>query len=145
LFALGLPCCRLGDRSQSATESTLLFVCEPSRSAPSTEALLAVADLPRAAAFYQRLGFERAHGGNLGGFLGLAFGSARIHLRERPGLGARRGSRVWLVCDDFDRQYQRTRARVSTPPPEVAFHGDIVLNLRDPDGHPVTFSAPTDI
>jgi hypothetical protein len=31
-------------------------------------------------------------------------------------------------------------------PPQVAFHGDIVFGLSDPEGHRVTFSAPaTDI
>jgi hypothetical protein len=57
-------------------------------------------------------------------------------------VSARAGFHVWLVCDDFDRRYHQTRARVPTKPPQVAFHGDIVFGLQDPDGHALTFSAP---
>jgi uncharacterized glyoxalase superfamily protein PhnB len=63
-------------------------------------------------------------------------------LRERGGLNPRRGVHVWLVCEDIDRQYRRLSARMSVRPPQVAFHGDIVLDLADPEGHHVTFSAP---
>jgi hypothetical protein len=124
----------------------LLFLCEPGRSTAAAEAVLGVADLPRAAAFYEQVGFEAVDGADLGEGVSVALASARVHLRQRPGLGARRAFHVWLVCDDFDRRYHQTRTRVPTKPPQVAFHGDIVFGLQDPDGHALTFSAPaTDI
>ena len=97
------------------------------------------------AAFYQRLGFQLLDG-DLGEGLSLQLASARLHLRQRPALGSRRSIQVWLVCDDIDRQYRRLSAVMPIDAPQVAFHGDIVLGLSDPEGHRVAFSAPaTDI
>jgi hypothetical protein len=123
----------------------LVFRDGPVGSTAAAELILAIADLPGAAAFYQRLGFRIADG-DLGEGLTLQLASARLHLRERPALGARRGIHVWLVCEDIDRQYRRLSALMPIDPPQVAFHGDIVFGLTDPEGHQVTFSAPaTDI
>jgi ankyrin repeat protein len=134
-------------RLDDASGFQLIFRAEPGRSAASPELILAVADLPRAAAFYQELGFQTLDAGDgLGEGVALQWADARLHLRQRPGLGAGRGVYVWLVCNDIDRRYRRLSARMPVDPPMVAFHGDIVLNLRDPDGHSLTFSAPaTDI
>jgi hypothetical protein len=123
----------------------LVFRDEPARSTADAELILAVADLPGAAAFYQRLGFQIVDA-DLGEGLSLQLASARLHLRERPFSGSGRGVHVWLVCEDIDRQYRRLSALMPIDPPQVAFHGDIVLGVRDPEGHQVTFSAPaTDI
>jgi hypothetical protein len=123
----------------------LIFREEPGRSVVDAELILAVADRAGAAAFYERLGFQTA-GGDLGEGLCLELGSARLHLRERAGLGPGRGIHAWLVCEDIDRQYRRLLARMPIRPPQAAFHGDLVLDLVDPEGHRVTFSAPaTDI
>jgi hypothetical protein len=118
----------------------LLFRAGPG--VASVEAMAAVADLSRAAAFYQQVGFRPVEDGGLGEGLALQLGSARVHLRERPGLGARRALHLWLPCDDLDGRYRQLSARMPIDPPQVAFHGDITLGLSDPDGHRLTFAAP---
>ncbi len=123
----------------------LVFRDEPARSTAAAEVILAVVDLAGAASFYQRLGFQNVDG-DLGEGLTFQLASARIHVRQRPALGPRRAIHVWLACEDIDHHYRRLGAVMPIDPPRVAFHGDIVLGLRDPDGHRVTFSAPaTDI
>jgi hypothetical protein len=120
---------------------TLRFVPEV-RADVAFELELAVADLAQARAFYETSGFAPAAGDPEA----LQLGSARIRLREHPGPGVRRALMLWLDCDDFDGTYHRLRARLPVNPPEVAFHGSIFFDVRDPDGHVLTFAAPaTDI
>jgi hypothetical protein len=103
---------------------------------------LAVADLAQARAFYETSGFAPVDRDPWA----LQLGSARIRLREQRGPAVPRALMLWLDCDDFDGTYHRLRARLPINPPEVAFHGDIFFDVRDPDGHVLTFAAPaTDI
>lgn len=120
---------------------TLRFVPEL-RADVALELDLAVTDLAQARAFYQTIGFAPLTGDPEA----LQLDSARIRLHEQPGPAVRRALMLWLDCDDFDGTYLRLRARLSVNPPEVAFHGSIFFDVRDPDGHVLTFAAPaTDI
>jgi predicted lactoylglutathione lyase len=119
----------------------LRFAVDEAAREAVAEPWLAVSDLRRAVAFYQELGFELVDD------VTVQLGSARLRLRETPApLVDRRALALWFKCDDFDGTYHRIRARIPIDPPEVAFHGDILFDVSDPDGHALTFYAPaTDI
>jgi hypothetical protein len=115
------------------------FVAEERRTAVEAETRLSVTDLSRARAFYAQVGFAEVEEAV------MQLGSARVHLVEDRS-GGKRALALWLTCEDFDEMYLRVGSRLEVEGPEVAFFGDILFGVSDPDGHRLTFSAPaTDV
>jgi uncharacterized glyoxalase superfamily protein PhnB len=115
------------------------FVAEEGRTGVEAEARLSVADMSRARAFYARVGFAEVEDAV------MQLGSSRVHLVEDRSAG-KHALGLWLTCEDFDEMYLRVGSRLEVQPPEVAFFGEILFGVTDPDGHRLTFSAPaTDI
>lgn len=132
-----------GIRVEDGCGLELLFVEEPDRLSVALEPRLEVSDLAAARQFYEALGFEPREDAN--GSVTMHLQSARLQLQQAAGV-AGRALNLWLTCDDFDGVYRRVGARMRVDPPQVAFHGEILFTVMDPDGRRVTFAgAATDI
>ena len=117
---------------------TLRFEREDDRESTAIEPVLRTARPRHDAAFYGAVGFARVPGPE--GLASYASRSATVHLREAEAVAPR--ITLWLTCDDFDGTYRALSSKLEVPPPEVAFHGDILFELRDPEGHRLVFNAP---
>lgn len=124
---------------------------------PTLEGISAVtlftADMARAVAFYEALGFGLHYGGPQARFTSLAVGTGYLNLMaaqppEQPWLARPAAERAWgrviLYVSDVDALYRRARAAGLSPEAEPADApwGERYFHLRDPDGHELSFARP---
>jgi catechol 2,3-dioxygenase-like lactoylglutathione lyase family enzyme len=106
---------------------------------------LATSDMPRAVAFYQRLGFTILHGGPDGDFTSFRVGDGYLNLALRPGYepGVPWGRTIFYVSD-VDALYATAIAAGLTPaaPPRDAEWHERYFHILDPDGHELSFAKP---
>jgi catechol 2,3-dioxygenase-like lactoylglutathione lyase family enzyme len=106
---------------------------------------LEVADMARAVAFYEALGFRRCDGGPEAAFTSFAVGSQYVNLQldlsYRP---SRRWGRVIFWVHDVDACFARALRAGLRPeaPPADAPWGERYFHLVDPDGHELSFARP---
>lgn len=107
---------------------------------------LVTADMSRAAAFYEALGFELLYGGGDAPFTSFAAGPGYLNLQleadHRPVDPV--WGRVIFWVEDVDAMYRRSLDAGFTPeaPPADAPWGERYFHLRDPDGHELSFARP---
>jgi catechol 2,3-dioxygenase-like lactoylglutathione lyase family enzyme len=106
---------------------------------------LATHDMARAVAFYDALGFARAHGGPDAAFTSFHAGSGFLNLIAMP------ADKTWswwgraiFHVDDVDAQHARAVAAGLTPDfaPRDAPWGERYFHISDPDGHELSFARP---
>lgn len=104
---------------------------------------LCVADMSRAVAFYEALGFERLYGGADAPFTSYAAGDGYVNLVRQTPPGAFWG-RAILYVRDVDAMHARALAAGFEPeaPPADAPWGERYFHLRDPDGNELSFARP---
>ncbi len=102
-----------------------------------------VADMARACAFYQALGFELKFGGVTAAFTSFYAGTSFVNLNadEPPAPG---GGLAIFHVDDVDAVYARAVAAGLAPDfaPEDAPWGERYFHIRDPDGYLMSFAIP---
>lgn len=107
---------------------------------------LVTADMARAVATYQRLGFAVVFGGPQEAFTTLQAGAGFVNLqRLEPGASVPSGwGRIVLHVDDVDAMYRRAVAAGLTPlmAPADAPWGERYFHVRDADGHELSFARP---
>ena len=107
---------------------------------------LAIADMGRAVAFYEALGFAVLSGGPTEPFTTFRAGDGYLNLQLDEGHVPldRVWGRIVLWVDDVDRMYGRAIAAGLTPvtAPADAPWGERYFHLRDPDGHELSFARP---
>jgi len=106
---------------------------------------LATHDMRRAIHFYQALGFEILHGGEVASFTSFRAGVGFLNLITQP--ADRQWSwwgRVIFYVADVDGLYERARAAGFSPAmaPRDAEWGERYFHLTDPDGHELSFARP---
>jgi catechol 2,3-dioxygenase-like lactoylglutathione lyase family enzyme len=106
---------------------------------------LATADMARAVAFYERLGFEVSKGGRDADFTTLKAGGQSLNLTAESGSGAPGwwGRLIFHVAD-VDDSYRAALVRGVRPefPPRNAPWGERYFHVTDPDGHQLSFARP---
>lgn len=104
---------------------------------------LFTADMARAVAFYDALGFPLAHGGTDADFTSFRVGPGFVNLaRGRP--PAALWGRTIIHVADVDAMYRRVRAAgfaTETEPADAPW-GERYFHVRDPDGHELSFARP---
>lgn len=106
-------------------------------------ATLAVRDMARSVAFYEKLGFEVVYGGNGSGFTSLRAGDAFVNLAASPSYRGEWWGRVIFRVDDADAHYRSfVAAGLALEEPRDASWGERFFHLRDPDGHELSFAQP---
>jgi catechol 2,3-dioxygenase-like lactoylglutathione lyase family enzyme len=105
---------------------------------------LVTADMARAVAFYEDLGFRMRYGGGDADFTSFTVGDGYLNLQA----GARADRAIWgrivLWVDDVDAMCARAVAagyRPETSPADAPW-GERYFHLRDPDGHELSFARP---
>jgi len=104
---------------------------------------LGVTDMAASCAFYEALGFERAHGGPDAAFTSYRVGPSFLNLqlvdRTEAGWG-----RFIVHVDDVDAVHRRALAAGLHPtmPPADAPWGERYFHLDDPDGHELSVARP---
>jgi catechol 2,3-dioxygenase-like lactoylglutathione lyase family enzyme len=106
---------------------------------------LATHDMRRAIHFYQALGFEILHGGEVASFTSFRAGASYLNLITQP--AERQWSwwgRVIFFVADVDGLYERARTAGFAPTtvPRDAEWGERSFHLTDPDGHELSFARP---
>lgn len=106
---------------------------------------LATADMQRAVAFYQSLGFEIRHGGPDGDFTSFRVGEGYLNLALRPGYtpGTPWGRTIFYVSD-VDALYAsilEAGLQPETEPADAPWH-ERYFHILDPDGHELSFAKP---
>ena len=115
---------------------------------PTVEGLsavtLAVADMARAVAFYEAIGFARAKGGREARFTTFRAGAQYLNLTaEGVPPGGWWGRAIFYVSD-VDALFRQAVARGLTPAfaPRDAPWGERYFHIVDPDGHEISFARP---
>ena len=106
---------------------------------------LATADMARAVAFYERLGFAVASGGGGAAFTTLEAGRQRLNLTAESGHGTPGWwGRVIFHVADVDASWRAVvAAGIETDfKPRDAPWGERYFHLTDPDGHELSFARP---
>ena len=106
---------------------------------------LVTADMARAVAFYEAVGFARLYGGPDGEFTSYRVGDGFLNLQLDRDAGPQPvWGRVILWVDDVDAQHGRVVAAGYTPESEPADApwGERYFHVRDPDGHELSFAKP---
>jgi catechol 2,3-dioxygenase-like lactoylglutathione lyase family enzyme len=106
---------------------------------------LVTADLPRARAFYESLGFKQRGGNAEAHFLSFAAGSSFLNLLLQQNRPQSSGwGRVIFHVSDVDALYARVLRSGLSPEaaPRDAEWGERYFHLRDPDGHELSFAQP---
>src|ERR1051325_556152 len=86
---------------------------------------LAVKDVARSVAFYEKIGFEVVYGGDRSAFTTLRSGAALLNLTATPGYDGRWWGRVIFRVDDADAQFVRlVKAGVKPEAPRDASWGE---------------------
>jgi catechol 2,3-dioxygenase-like lactoylglutathione lyase family enzyme len=105
---------------------------------------LVTADMARAVAFYESLGFRLLYGGADADFTSFTVGAGYLNLQA----GARSDTAVWgrivFWVDDVDAMHARAVAaghRPETSPADAPW-GERYFHVRDPDGHELSFARP---
>jgi len=106
---------------------------------------LFTADMARAVAFYQAMGFRLKYGGPDAAFTSFFVGSGFLNLSA--GQVARpetQWGRAIFHVDDVDAQHARAVAAGYVPEaaPRDAPWGERYFHIRDPDGHELSFARP---
>lgn len=103
---------------------------------------LAVRDMARSVAFYQKLGLELAYGGPDAAFTSFRCGTAFINLAHDAGYERRWWGRTILRVQDVDAWYEHCLKQGLSPtsPPKDAPWGERYFHLSDPDGHELSFA-----
>ena len=102
---------------------------------------LAVRNMARSAAFYQRLGFDLTHGGSEAPFTSLRFGEAFVNLVATPEYEPRWWGRAIFRVDDVDAYHAKLReAGLQPEDPRDASWGERYFHLVDSDGHELSFA-----
>jgi len=102
---------------------------------------LAVRDMSRSVAFYEKLGFQVVYGGAESDFTSLRAGDAFVNLAATSRYQGHHWGRVIFRVDDADAQYQNLIAVDLNPEvPMDASWGERFFHLRDPDGHELSFA-----
>lgn len=118
-----------------------------SRSAPEFEAISAVtvftADMTKAVAFYEQLGFAMRYGGAETAFTSFHVGTGYLNLmagEPPPTLWGR----TIIHVSDVDAMYCRALSAGLRPEtePADAFWGERYFHIRDPDGNELSFARP---
>jgi len=104
---------------------------------------LMTADMARAVAFYESLGFERVHGGAAERFTSFRAGRSYVNLASGL-LPEVFWGRVILHVSDVDAFHRRALAAGHRPEaaPADAPWGERYFHLRDPDGNELSFARP---
>jgi catechol 2,3-dioxygenase-like lactoylglutathione lyase family enzyme len=104
---------------------------------------LHTADMARAVAFYESLGFRLLYGGPNADFTSFAVGAGYLNLQPAAPPAAVWG-RVIFHVDDVDAMHARARAAGHVPSfePTDAPWGERYFHLLDPDGHELSFARP---
>ncbi|MFN0167143.1 MAG: VOC family protein [Bryobacteraceae bacterium] len=104
---------------------------------------LAVRDMARSVAFYEKLGFEVVYGTSRSGFTSLRAGDAFVNLAASPSYGGEWWGRVIFRVDDPDAHYRNfVAAGMALEAPRDAAWGERFFHLCDPDGHELSFAEP---
>ncbi len=103
-------------------------------------------DMGRAVRFYRDLGFAVRYGGEAARFTTLHAGATHLNLIAEP--DERQWAwwgRVIFYVTDVDEFYQRISDSGFQPhhPPRDAEWGERFFHLTDPDGHELSFAAPS--
>ena len=101
------------------------------------------ANMARAVAFYDALGFERLYGDAQASFTSYAAGPCYINIAAgTPAAGLWGRSIVYV--GDVDAMYRRVRAAGYEPEmaPSNAPWGERYFHVRDPDGNELSFARP---
>jgi len=106
---------------------------------------LVTADMARAVAFYESIGFERLYGGPDAEFTSYRVGGGYLNLQlDAESAPVPVWGRVIFWVDDVDDQYQRVIElgyATGTEPADAPW-GERYFHLRDPDGHELSFAKP---
>lgn len=102
---------------------------------------LGVTDMARSCAFYEALGFTRAHGGPEGDFTTYEVGETYLNLQRVDAVDTRWG-RVIVHVDDVDAMHRRVQEAGYRPSmaPSDAPWGERYFHVDDPDGHEVSLA-----
>lgn len=106
---------------------------------------LTTADMARAVAFYQCLGFRVAKGGPDAAFTTLDAGGQSLNLTAEAGTRAPGWwGRVIFHVADVDASYRHALAQGIAPafPPSDAPWGERYFHIVDPDGHEISLARP---
>jgi len=106
---------------------------------------LAVTDMVRSVAYYTALGFELHYGGPAAAFTSFRVGDGHLNLMvARPGRRPGWWGRAIFYVTDVDAVYARARSAglETEAPPRDAEWGERYFQLRDPDGHELSFARP---
>ena len=103
---------------------------------------LAVRDMRRAIAFYQKLGFELFYGDSASGFSSLRAGDAIVNLAATSAYEGGSWGRVIFRVEDVDALCRALKAAGLNPQglPRDAPWGERFFHLVDPDGHELSFA-----
>lgn len=106
---------------------------------------LVVADMARAHAFYDAIGFTLRYGGPDAAFTSYTVGTSYLNLQLVPDRPETRGwGRVILYVDDVDAFHRRALTAGYQPAtsPGDAPWGERYFHIGDPDGHELSFARP---
>ena len=106
---------------------------------------LVTADMGRAVAFYESLGFGRLYGGPASDFTSYRVGGGFLNLQlDRAAPRQMVWGRVIFWVDDVDAMHERAVDAGYQPEsaPSDAPWGERYFHLRDPDGHELSFARP---
>ena len=105
----------------------------------------ATADMRRAVAFYEVLGFELSSGGPERDFATFRVGGLALNLALRsPYVAGTPWGRLVFWVDDVDAMYRLTIEAGLNPaaPPRDAEWGERYFHILDPVGHELSFARP---
>lgn len=107
---------------------------------------LLTADMARAVAFYQALGFHLLYGGPDASFTSFRVGRGYLNLQYGPGCSPAVPiwGRIVFWVEDVDAMYERTLGAGFEPQtaPADAPWGERYFHVRDLDGHELSFARP---
>ena len=102
---------------------------------------LAVRDMTRAVAFYEKLGFRLFYGGADFGFSSLRAGEAIVNLAASSAYDQAWWGRIVFRVADVDAQYRAlVTNKLKVQAPKNAHWGERYFHVRDPDGHELSFA-----
>ena len=102
---------------------------------------LAVREMVRSVAFYQRLGFDLVYGGPNAEFSSLRIGNVFVNLQVQPGVMLQWWGRVIFRVDEVDAYHDGLeKAGLFADLPKDAPWGERYFHITDPDGHELSFA-----